>query len=230
MSANEFISMEELRKRYIKSTEPKDQKEKELISLEDALKCLTDTITEAREQGKTTRLHVVDLMMRTNEKYNYMGCKSVKRKENENFKSFKEFITVAQSKGVIKIDTIEGFEEIYLQKEDPNVESEFSSIEIADISKEDWTKIMECIESYFKENDPEFYLYGRFTVIREYIRKNRRDYGLSYTHKSLRAALSKIVEIGYLVLQEDSSYRLVENHKKLRQGFVAKIILQKTSI
>ncbi|MFX1536868.1 MAG: NYN domain-containing protein [Promethearchaeota archaeon] len=220
MSASGFVSLEELSKLYI------DQ-EPEILDFEDSIKCLSKAIGSARGQGKSSRFEVIDALMRGDEEYNYKGASSVKKSDSEVFRSFSEFIAAVEEAGKIKTQTIEGFKELFLPEEDPNVESEFSPMLSEEITKEHWNIIFEQVERSFREGKPP--LYGRFLLILNYIRAAKKEGLLPYSNKTLRDALSKIVEVGALIRQPDESYRLIENYETTKDIFLNRLIMEQDS-
>jgi uncharacterized protein (TIGR00288 family) len=156
LSADDYLSLEELSKMYkardfSKILKPK--KEEKAIPFNKAVKWLIETVKLAREKGKTTRLALVDNLMRSSQSFDYKGASIIQipNDKTQTFTSFSKFVTEAEKQSKIKTEIIEGFTEIFLPEEDPQVESELSP-DLKDlIEKDDWKKIFEIVIKVYSE-------------------------------------------------------------------------------
>ena len=225
LSADDFVSLEELSKmyksrsfsKYIKSTN-------DVMSFNRATECLLYTISNVRDQGKSTRELAVDNLMRSQANFDYKGAKSVLKPDNSgNFSSFSKFIIEAEKQGKIKLATIEGFSEIFLIDEDPQVESEFSSIMDKEIDKSHWQVIFPIIIKASDKSEFPDEEYPKNMVHYLYHLKGAKKKGkLPFTNKGLKIAIEKVVEIGVLNIDKEGIYSLVENYKNLTDKFMEK--------
>ncbi|MFX0067174.1 MAG: NYN domain-containing protein [Candidatus Hermodarchaeota archaeon] len=226
LSADEFVSLEELSKKEQEHEESliSSISKQETINLEEGIECLNNAIITARDQGKTTRYEVIDQIMRVDPNSKYNGASSVQKTESESFKSFSEFITTIEEAGKVKTQINEGFKELFLLEEDPNTESDFIESKTVIIDRSHWDIIFSRVEKAFTETEPDHELYGRFMILLRYLREAKKSSHLPYTNRTLKNALSKMVEIGYLVRQADESYRLIENYENSRQTFIERVM------
>lgn len=228
LSANNFVSFEELSKMHKarKFSKTIISKEKS-ISFKEAINCLIEVISNAREQGKSTRLAIIDNFMRSSTSYNYNGASSVQKPDKkETFSSFSKFIKAAEEAGKIKTDTIEGFTEIFLLEEDPQKESEFSPTLLDKLGKVGWTKLFDSVIKIMAEekakNDDDYF--GRYMFLLKKLKEEKKENLLPYSNNTIKKALEKLIEIGFLVKQPDSSYKLVENYKQDLDSFKDKAL------
>ena len=224
LSAHEFVSLEELSKKEIEEVSVTPIATKETISYEEGIECLIKAITIARNQGKTTRFEVIDQIMRIDPNSKYDGAASVQKSDSETFRTFTQFITTVEEEGKVKTQVNEGFKELFLLEEDPATESDFIESKTDIINHDHWKVIFNQVEKAFADAEPDHALYGRFTILLKYLREARKLGLLPYTNKTLKLALSKMVEIGFLVKQPDESHRLIENYETSRGSFIEKII------
>lgn len=223
LSADDFVSLEELSKMYKSRSFSKNIKSNEKpILFNKAIECLTSTISSVRDQGKSTREGAVDNLMRSASNFNYKGAKSVLKPDNSGtFSSFSKFIAEAEKQGKIKIATIEGFSEIFLIEEDPQVESEFSAISDKEIEKIHWQVIFDIIikaSNKTEFSDEEFPKYiGHYQY---HLRNAKKNGELPYTNRTLKMAIEKAVDIGFLKLDKEKIYSLSENHNNIAEKFI----------
>ncbi|GAG24582.1 unnamed protein product, partial [marine sediment metagenome] len=207
LSADDFLSLEELSKMYkardfSKILTPK--KKEKSTPFDTAVEWLIETVKLARENSKTTRRALIDNLMRSSTSFDYKGATMVQRPDNaaKTFNSFSKFIVAAENKGKIKTDINEGFMEIFLPEEDPEIESELSPNLKDVIEKEDWKKIFEIIVNAFSESenvDGHF-----FTHLNKSLRPAKKEGLLTYSNRVLTNAIVKLIDIGFLVPQSDS--------------------------
>ncbi len=213
LSANAFVSLEEL-----PETSPRDidseleQDTLELIKFEQAVECLVESISLAREQGKSTRFEVIDAIMRTMEKCNYHGATSVLKNRSNTFKSFSSFIATAEEKGIIKVQVVEGFKELFLPEDDPELESDFSTTLVDSIDKEHWGIIIEQIEEAF-EKDTEDSRITRYGFISKTVGNAKKEGRLPLSNQIIYSALNTLISLEYLLLQEDGGFQINEIYK-----------------
>ncbi|MFW9997331.1 MAG: NYN domain-containing protein [Candidatus Odinarchaeota archaeon] len=230
LSADDFVSLEELPKSpTTPSTAKEVQTEETFIPFSEAVACLVEAISTARDQGKTTRFPVIDTTMRSNTHYAYDGVSSVRiqeDKEQKSFKTFSDFINAAEETGRVKIVISEGFKELFLPDEDPDIESDFSSLATEITDESHWRIILDQLELAFSENTDQYY-YGRFGHLNRSIRDAKQDGRLPYSNKTIIAAMNKMMEIGILVKQSDDSFRLIESYETSKDDFLKKLSASK---
>ncbi len=224
LSADEFIDIEKLsvETSYASSTEAQPQAPP-TISYHEALMCLTESISQARDQGKSTRFASIDLLMRSNPQFAYEGVLSIRKDNGETFVNFSAFITEANLEGVVKIQTLEGFKELFLPDEDPEAESEFGTQVYEELGREQWQIILSQVRQGFQDGQPGP-MYGRFLVLFAYVRQAKKDGRLQLTNTQLQQALSRLVDFGILVKQPDTTYRLVKDLDTREEEYVRELM------
>ncbi len=228
LSASDFISLEELSKMFKSSKfAPPKKSEGKALSFEDGVNCLIDTIQEARDQGKSTRLEIIANLMRSSSKYDYEGTVT-KPDDSKLFSSFTKFVDEVERQGKVKTEMNEGFKELFLIDENPEVESEFSSSLLRTIDKPHWERILAIIIGSFEgevpEKEKEFQ--GGFMHMFRRIKEAKRRGELPFSNNKLQEALEKVIEFGFLVKQPDNKYRLVENYKSKVSQLIEKLLLK----
>ena len=192
------------------------------IEFSDGIRCLILAIGAARVQEKSTRLEIVDNLMRGVEGFKYTGCSSVCRPDGSTgFASFSKFIAAAAEAGYIKIENVGGFREVFLPEENPAQESEFSQLEDEFIQREHWNLLFEIIAHAFNE-EKQFCLSSR--IIWKYIRASCDDGSLPYTKRTLATAYNKIALVGALVRQEDGTFVLENDMFLNKDWFIDRIM------
>ncbi len=228
LSADDFISLEELSKMYkARGFIKKKITEEKTSSFEDAIQCLLHSIASIRELGKSTRFGMIDNFMRSSPDFDYRGAKYVlKPDKSETFSTFSKFIDAAEKKKKIKTETIEGFKEIFLLEENPQEESEFSPIVLDAIDKKHWNIIFEliikAITTERKEDDEENQ--GKFMYILRELRVAKKDKRLSLSHRIIKSALVRLIEIGFLIKQPDEKYLIVKDGESNIEEYIDKVI------
>jgi uncharacterized protein (TIGR00288 family) len=218
LSADEFIDLDKLAADEAYPAPAENHTPVSPISYEEAIACLTDSISQARDQGKSTRFGPIDLLMRANSRFSYSGFQSI-RQNGEVFSNFSAFIARAEAEGIVKVYTLGGFKELFLPNEDPEVESEFSG-EISDnIDRSQWNIILDQVRLSFQEGQPGP-TYGRFLVIFKYVRDAKKDERLKLTNGQLKQALSRLVETQILVEQANGTYQLVADLDERRDAYI----------
>lgn len=227
LSANDFISLEEISKMYKSHKFSKISEFKgKAISFEEAIKCLHEAITFARENGKSTRYPVIDTLMRSSANIDYKGASHVQTPDNSGtFSSFTKFIDTVEEAGKIKTETIEGFNEIFLIEEDPHVESEFSPKIQDKIDKSHWREICNIvIKSFIEEKtESENERSNKFSHMLIKLRTAKKQEILPYSNRILKNSLEKLIEIGFLIKQSDGTFKLVENYETNLESYLDKI-------
>jgi len=209
ISADDFISLEDLLKVHQTTiTIQKDETKIELLSSNDAIDCLKEAINQAREQGKSSRLAVIGHLMRTNENYDYRGANFVEEKKDKGFASFSDFINFAEEQEAIKVHMFENFKELFLLEEEPKIESEFSPTLKDRIEKKDWSIILKEIAKSFDIKPPEKTSGHWFIFLYKVIRSLKKTKQLPYSNNKLKEALSTLVDVGFLLEQQDGCYAL----------------------
>lgn len=227
LSANSFVPLEELPAVDIgTSIDESKQETVKLIKFQEAVSCLKEAISLAREQGKSTRYTIIGAIMRTIENYNYHGANSVLKSKTETFKTFSSFLSQAEEQNLIKIQMVEGFKEIFLPEEDPVLESEFSPKLQEEITKEHWTTIIEkVIEAFHLNVGKEFY--GTFGSISKSVRQAKQEGLLPFSNRKLNEYLDKLIELGFLIKQDDGTYTLNDEQTKSIDELLVKLSLVK---
>ncbi|KKM77842.1 hypothetical protein LCGC14_1365930 [marine sediment metagenome] len=227
LSADDFISLEELSKMYksrnfSKSTKPK--KKEKAISFNKAVKWLKDTVKLARLQSKTTRLALIDNFMRSSQNFDYKGSSVVQQPNDKSstFSSFTKFITEAEKQGKIKTEIIEGFMEIFLIEENPQVESELNPNLKDVIEKEDWRLIFETLIKAYTDIKSEEKVEHKYAYLHNQLRTLKKEGLLLYSNSKLSSAITKLEEIGFLNSKDDSKYTLTEDYKENLENYIEK--------
>lgn len=224
LSADDFVSLEQLSKDVsnrigikIEGSPPSP------ISYQDAIDCLMEAISEARDQGKSTRFPILDRLMRASLQYRYQGVASIRKPDGSTFASFSKFVAAAEKDGRVQIQTVEGFKEVFLIEEDPLAESDFSPRLVGQMARNHWEIFIQQVERAFQEGDPNHYLYGRFSILFKYVREAKKSGMLPLSNQSLQTALNQLVEVGVLIEQADGSFRLIENLEERRDDFLDRL-------
>ena len=224
LSADDFISLEELSKMYkardfSKTKKPKDKG----IHFNTAITWLVETISFAREKGKSTRLALLDNYMRSSQRFNYKGVTSVEKPDKSStFSSFGKFISAAEKANKIKSEIIEGFTEIFLPEEDPKIESEFSPDLKNTIDRKDWIIIFDLVVKVYQDVfDVDEH---KFVFLLKHVRVAKKEGILHYSNKKLLNALSIFAEVGLLIEQSDKMYKLAKDNKERKVDYIDKAI------
>ena len=227
LSADDFLSLEELSKMYkardfSKIASPK--KKEKSTPFDTAVEWLIDTVKLARENSKTTRRALIDNLMRSSPSFDYKGATMVQRPDDKtkNFNSFSKFVVAAEDKGKIKTEIIEGFLEIFLPEEDPQIESELSPNLKDVIEKEDWRKIFEITIKAFSESKSKDNYELKFGYLHNSLRSAKKKGLLSYSNRKLKNAIEKLIDIGLLISQLDSKFTLATDYKEKSEGYFKK--------
>lgn len=223
LSANEFIDLEKLSADGAYPTLDETPEPPSLIAYTDAIACLTESISQARDQGKSTRFGPTDLLMRANSRFSYSGFQSIRQEQGESFSNFSAFIAKAEAEGIVKVHTLGGFKELFLPNEDPETESEFSGDLPGDLDRHHWAIILEQVCLSFQDGQPGP-TYGRFLVIFKYVRQAKKDERLNLTNGQLKQALSRLVETGILVEQANGTYQLVSDLDTQREFYIDQLM------
>ncbi|MGF1514440.1 MAG: NYN domain-containing protein [Elainellaceae cyanobacterium] len=209
LSADEFIDLEKLASDNRYATAKEDLVTRDTwqnISYEAAIACLTESITQARSQGKSTRFGAIDLLMRANPSFTYSGFQSI-RHESMSFDNFSAFVAKAEADGQVVVQTLREFKELFLPDEDPELESEFSGESPGEMTRDKWQIVIDQIRKSFQDVEPGR-AHGRFLVIFSYVRQAKKDGRLNLTNAQLKQALSRCVDVGLLIKQDDGTYSL----------------------
>lgn len=225
LSADTFISLEELSKKVLQRALSKEAIEPELLSFDEGVACLLEALNEARNQDKTSRYSLIDQLMRSSSKYNYTGVKSSIQKPDGSgtFASFSDFIDAIEGTGKIKTQTVEGFKEIYLPEENPDIESEFSQTPYVKIEETHWRQIFNfaiqiCGEQEQKQEK------CALAYLHNCLRKSKRELNLPYSNKVLRDALYRLINIGFLVKNPEGGFQLNPNYKEKLEEYLKQVV------
>ena len=227
LSADDFLSLEELSKMYIardfsKIITPK--KKEKSTPFDTAVEWLIETVKLARESGKTTRRALIDNLMRSSPSFDYKGATMVQRPDDtaKTFNSFSKFIVAAEDKGKIKTEISEGFMEIFLPEEDPEIESELSPNLKDVINKEDWRKIFDIVVNTFIESKKDDIDGLFFAQLNRSLKPAKKEGLLAYSNRNLQNSIAKLVDIGFLLPQSDSKYGLATDYKENCENYLKK--------
>lgn len=237
LSVNEFLSVESLLGiNKVKDSESITKQKLITISYEEAIKYLIAAIILAQKQGKSTRFPVIDRLMRICSNSIYQGVVSIRKNEILPFSKFATFIEIAEREGKVKIKTVDGFPELHLvedsvesnmlmaasisQEESENIEEQAWD---NNIEREHWLVIIDQVKKVFEEGKPGP-TFGRFWVLRSYVRKAKKNGELEYSNEILEAALHRLVKVGVLVKQDNGSFRLVENFEHEKEEFLTELM------
>ncbi|MGF1536140.1 MAG: NYN domain-containing protein [Elainellaceae cyanobacterium] len=221
LSADEFIDLEKLSTDSRYPATEDEQPLKQEISYSDAIACLTESINQARNQGKSTRFGAIDLLMRANPDFTYSGFQSI-RHERMSFDNFSAFIAKAEADGAVKVQTLREFKELFLPDEDPELESEFSGDSAGEFTLEKWGIILDQICLAFDDGVPKR-TYGRFLGIFSYVRQAKKDGRLDLTNAQLKQSLSRCIDVGVLTKQEDGTYCLAVDLEERREAYLSQL-------
>ena len=225
LSADTFISLGELSKKVLTRALSKETIETELLSFDEGVECLLEAINGARNQDKTTRFALIDQLMRSSSNFNYTGAKYSIQKPDESgtFPSFSEFIDAVETAGRIKTQTVEGFKEIYLPDENPDIESEFSQIPSVKIEEAHWKQIFDIIIRICVEQEQKVEKCA-LPYIYNYLRKSRQELNLPYSNKTLMSALHSLIDIGFLVQNFEGGYQLNHNYEDKLEDYLQQVV------
>ena len=225
MSADDFISLEEISKKYnengIQINEEKDVKP---LTFDSAVDFLIQTIKKIRDQGKSTRYGVVDNFMRSSQDFNYNGASYIQNPDQSGmFKSFTQYIENVEELGKVKTETIEGFKEIFLIEEIPLEESEFSQISSEKIELEHWRTIFEKVIQTIGEGTQKSKTVYKNKLLEE-LKKIRKKSELPnhYSNKILRGALDIMIDIEFIKIlkQPSGQIEISEGYEKNLENFI----------
>ncbi|MGK7910977.1 MAG: NYN domain-containing protein [Synechococcus sp.] len=206
-SADEFVDVSTL----VDEPSANADEVTDTLSFRDAADCLKAAVQGAIAQGKSTRLPAIDRRMRANLHYTYRGYKSISTEDHKPFSNFSDFVRAVEREGGVVFKTVDGFKEIGLTEDVPNLlPSEPDQQTTADLTEHDWRLIVERIQAAFTDVEPGP-TYGRYLILLAFIRVAKKDGRLPYTNRVLEDALQAIVDGGLLVVQPDDSYRLADN-------------------
>lgn len=224
LSADEFIDMEELNSDDQSVDMDSEVASSQKISYENAVNYLIETINDARLKQKSTRIETIASLMRMNPQIPYQEISSIVKDDGTNFASFGAFVRAAEKEGKVKVETIEGFKEIFLPEEDPESESEFGSQDPNKLTQNEWLIIIEQVRQAMQKENPKQNKYGRFGLLIQYITRAKKDGRLSQSHRQIKFALIKLIDVGVLIEQPDKSYRLVEGLDRELQHFLHELM------
>ena len=227
MSADKFISLEEISKKFNQEDVQTSETE-EILNLEfdNAVKYLIQTIEKIRDQGKSTRYGVVDNYMRSSLDYSYNGASSVLLpNKTGTFKSFSKFIEKVEEAGKIKTETIKGFKEIFLIEENPQEESEFSQTPSDKIELNYWNKIINTVILTINEGKKESKKIIKNKLFDDLKEIRKKGEIPSYYYNSiLRSALDILIEINFIKIltQPSGKIELAEDHEENLETYIDK--------
>lgn len=226
MSADDFVTLEQLSKIYEDQISPKIEDELDMrgISFELASECLKESIKKIREQGKSTRFAIVDNYMRGLKDFDYNGAVSIIKIENSGFyKSFTEFIDAVENAGEIKTETVEGFKEIFLIEEDPKEESEFTQTPPEEIEIKHWKLVFTTlIQNLSEANEGQVYR-NKLSVFYNPLHLAKKEGNFPYSKSTIRYIYRKLKDIGFII-EKGNKILLVEDFENNWKEFLKKIL------
>ncbi len=233
MSADDFVSLKELSKKYsVLNVQARDKNEALQIKLEketefdSVVGFLIQTIEKIRDEGKSTRFAVVDNYLRSSQDFEYNGAQTIQLPDKSGtFKSFSNFIQEVEKIGKVKTETIEGFKEIFLISENPIEESEFSKDSPVKIDKKYWKLIIETAVQGIEVGKEKSKMVYKSNLLDKL--KNLRSNGdipPNYYNRVLRNALNVLIDIGFIEIltQPSGKIELAHDYKKNKENYVNK--------
>jgi uncharacterized protein (TIGR00288 family) len=224
LSAHDFVPLETLPKYLNSYQELVYDETKATISYEDAVKCLIAAIDESRDQGKSTRLGLINNLMTASKHYpNYSGIASVRKADGTTFSQFDAFIAAVEADKKIKVKTVGSFKELFLIDEDPQAESKFTEQKSDQIDSGQWVIVINQIQKAFQEGDPSQYWYGKYGHLHKYIRAAKKDGEITVSNRTLQTLVNRLVEVGMLILQDEGCYRLIEDLETKKRDIIRQL-------
>ncbi|MEM9136541.1 MAG: NYN domain-containing protein [Cyanobacteria bacterium P01_F01_bin.42] len=216
LSADAFISVSELLNRHpisadseslmLEPSEDSAENDAGLMTYNDAVNCLVNTIASVAEQGKSARIETIGRLMRTvNPKY--MGATQVVTPcHRGTFTKFSAFIATAVNEGQIRLETAEdGSKQLFLPDENQSRGS--SSKALQTINQSQWTAFISEVRSILSEKGS-----LSFVPLLCLLSKSKQMGKLgSLSHSSLRRALQQLVEIQLLVREDETLFRFQDD-------------------
>lgn len=204
-----------------------------LLDFNDAVNTLIEVLEKGAIQGKSTRFLVIDNLMRNISQNKYQGSRSVRDPNTgREFKSFSKFIDCAEEKGIVRTEIINGFKETFLiesgQDAISTIENNHESIEnyvlSQNISRKDWSLIINSIIEALLDKSPEQYMRGRFLTLLKSIRLLKTQKIIPYSNQRLREAINDLIDVGFLVKQDDGTFRLIDDYKENQENYIDKLM------
>ncbi len=233
MSADDFISLKELSEKYTQldvqakeRNETLEAKAEKLTSFDDAVNYLIQTIEKIRDDGKSTRLAVVDNYLRSSHDFEYHGARRVELPDKSGtFKSFSNFIDEVVKIGKVKTETIEGFKEIFLIEENPMEESEFSKDAPEKIDLKHWEIIIENVIKMIKKKEEKSEKVYKSNILDDLKKlRNKNKLPSNYYNRVLRNALNVLIDIRFMEIlpQQGGKIELADDYDKNRKKYMKK--------
>lgn len=208
--------------------------ESETISYRDAVECLEKAVISAPTLGKSTRLSVIDQLMRSDTDFSYQGVSSIRKDDGSGFRNFKQFILAAEKDNKVTVSELGeiSIPEINESVTDSEVvfhDSEYSPQDLSSITREQWRILIHAVEECVQKEAPDiakgnvFATYSRFQSIAPCVIQAKVDGQLPHSHKRLQYALNELSEVGVLIAQEDHTFRLHENLDGKLEEFLDKL-------
>ncbi|MGB7440426.1 MAG: NYN domain-containing protein [Coleofasciculaceae cyanobacterium] len=229
LSAHDFVPLETLPKHLNSYQELVYDNTQAKISYEDSIKCLMAAIDEARDQGKSTRLGLINSLMMASKHYpHYSGITSVRKNDGTTFPQFYAFIAAVEADKKVKVKTVGGFtvggfKELFYIDEDPQAESNFTEQKNDQIEPSQWVIIINQIKKAFREGDSSQYWYGRYGHLHKYIRSAKKDGEITVSNRTLQTVVNRLVEVGMLIFQDDGCYRLIEDLETRKRDIIGRL-------
>ena len=222
LSADEFVPLRQLLADDVQQPNPKGDV-RSRISYEEAITCLLASIEAALEQGKSTRFETIGRLMRDINSH-YQGAAMVLKEDGTNFSSFSNFIAAVARDGKVLVQTTpEGFKELFLIEEDPQDESKFRPEVPTIMERDQWCILIREVEQAFQESPGVLH----FVPLLKFITRAKMKGTLNLSHRSLRQALQRLIDVGLLLKQEDASgFCLVEQLPEKLDLFLEKLTIE----
>ena len=209
-SCDQFISVEELKKRYNEELRDKETERSIFVSYDTAIKSLKDAVKTCEHEGKARRYSVIDTIMRSDDRYDYYGYKSIEI--NPPFSSFSKFIEKAESDGYIKTGSVGDFMEIFNVDEELDEVTEFAA---------SGNSIPKAIKQEYARLIPEIYQilihelkwdYIKFSMYSHNARKELKKRGIHISGSVSRAILAELVNEDIIGSDSDNKLIIYDDH------------------
>lgn len=110
---------------------------------------------------------------------------------------------------------------ISLPDDEPQKESKISHMLTLTIKKEDWKLIFELIKKSILEKEDKVVFTG-FLYLQKILTHAKKDGIIDHSHKTLKSALSKSVDIGYLITLPNGTFQLADDHETNLNSYIKK--------
>lgn len=198
LSADKFISLNELFKTYNSFGKKLSETDTELIKFDECIPFLIESIKLANNQKLPPKLFLIDVFMKNISNGKYQTHSYVLKPDNfGTFTSFDHFVDEVKRIKKIKIEMINDEKHLLLPDQEP-------------IVKDDWFKILKIIEKEFQEKQRNH----KFTYLNKILHKAKLNGEFTYSNKILKNAIEKLNTVNVLSQLGDQSFKLSENYQE----------------